>query len=333
MRIRCFACLAVFLMILVSCRQDVNRLSLAGEWNFALDPQDVGLQEKWQEKILDETVQLPGSLQEQGKGEDVSVTTQWTGQIVDSAWYYAPEYEPYRQDGQVKVPFWLTPDKHYVGVAWYQKKINVPSEWEGRSIELNLERAHWETMLFVDGRQAGECTSLAVPHRYILDGLSAGEHILTLRIDNRMKVDVGMNAHSVSDHTQTNWNGVIGDLSLRVRPTLYIDHVRLDPDAGQKKVLVRVCLAGKTDSADGELLLQAENSDGTLVGKVVHLTAEKGNQELKAEVDLEDQVRLWSAETPDLYRMRVTLNTPQGADEQIVSFGFRDFRARVHDLK
>ena len=44
MRIRCFACLAVFLMILVSCRQDVNRLSLAGEWNFALDPQDVGLQ-------------------------------------------------------------------------------------------------------------------------------------------------------------------------------------------------------------------------------------------------------------------------------------------------
>lgn len=117
MRIRCFACLAVFLMILVSCRQDVNRLSLAGEWNFALDPQDVGLQEKWQEKILDETVQLPGSLQEQGKGEDVSVTTQWTGQIVDSAWYYAPEYEPYRQDGQVKVPFWLTPDKHYVGVA------------------------------------------------------------------------------------------------------------------------------------------------------------------------------------------------------------------------
>lgn len=67
-------------------------------------------------------MQLPGSLQEQGKGEDVSVTTQWTGQIVDSAWYYAPEYEPYRQDGQVKVPFWLTPDKHYVGVAWYQKK-------------------------------------------------------------------------------------------------------------------------------------------------------------------------------------------------------------------
>ncbi len=143
-----------------------------------------------------------------------------------------------------------------------------------------------------------------------------------------MKVDVGMNAHSVSDHTQTNWNGVIGDLSLRVRPTLYIDHVRLDPDAGQKKVLVRVCLAGKTDSADGELLLQAENSDGTPVGKAVRLTAEKGNQELKAEVDLGDQVRLWSAETPDLYRMRVTLNTPQGADEQIVSFGFRDFRAQ-----
>lgn len=51
MRIRCFACLAVFLMILVSCRQDVNRLSLAGEWNFALDPQDVGLQENGRKRF------------------------------------------------------------------------------------------------------------------------------------------------------------------------------------------------------------------------------------------------------------------------------------------
>jgi hypothetical protein len=56
MRIRCFACLAVFLMILVSCRQDVNRLSLAGEWNFALDPQDVGLQENMMWKPIETAI-------------------------------------------------------------------------------------------------------------------------------------------------------------------------------------------------------------------------------------------------------------------------------------
>lgn len=115
---------------LVSCRQAEMELSLAGEWKFALDPQDVGLKENWQDKMLEETVQLPGSLQEQGKGDDISINTKWVGQIVDSAWYHAPEYEPYRREGQIKVPFWLTPDKHYVGVAWYQKKVNVPSGWE-----------------------------------------------------------------------------------------------------------------------------------------------------------------------------------------------------------
>lgn len=313
---------------LVSCRQAEMELSLAGEWKFVLDPQDVGLKENWQDKMLEETVQLPGSLQEQGKGDDISINTKWVGQIVDSAWYHAPEYEPYRREGQIKVPFWLTPDKHYVGVAWYQKKVNVPSGWEGRPMELTLERAHWETMLFVDGRLVGNCMSLAVPHRYVLDGLPAGEHVFTLRIDNRMKVDIGMNAHSISDHTQTCWNGVVGSMTLRSLPEQYISQVRLDPDVRRKTVQVKVDVSGVSGVEDGELLLQAETSDGVSVGKPVRLTVDGASSSLQAEVDLGEQARLWSAETPNLYRMRLTLVTPQGTDSRVVSFGLRDFRAR-----
>ena len=45
-------------------------------------------------------------------------------------------------------------------------------------------------------------------------------------------VDVGPNAHSVSDHTQGNWNGILGDISIRVdHPLTSITSVTLDPNA------------------------------------------------------------------------------------------------------
>ena len=127
---------------------------------------------------MPETLYLPGSLQEQGKGEDIGLDTKWTGQIVDSSWYKAPEYAAYRKPGNIKVPFWLNPDKHYTGAAWYQREVNIPAEWENRPIELELERTHWSTTLFVDGKETGSRNSLQTPHRYILEGLQAGEHTL-----------------------------------------------------------------------------------------------------------------------------------------------------------
>jgi hypothetical protein len=47
-----------------------------------------------------------------------------------STWYNAKEYEPYRQQGNIKISFWLQPEKEYVGAAWYQREVNVPSSWK-----------------------------------------------------------------------------------------------------------------------------------------------------------------------------------------------------------
>ena len=98
-----------------------QQIDLSGEWAFALDPHDAGMKEQWYNRSLNGKIILPGSLQEQGFGNEVDTTTRWTGQIVDRSWFDAPEYEKYRQKGNIKIPFWLQPEKHYVGVAWYQK--------------------------------------------------------------------------------------------------------------------------------------------------------------------------------------------------------------------
>lgn len=168
-----------------------SSIDLAGPWKFQADPQDVGVREKWYLKEFPDIIHLPGSMTQYGKGDDLSLATKWTGGIVDQSWFTAPEFAKYREPGNIKVPFWLTPDKHYVGPAWYQKDIVIPDSWQGRRITLFLERCHWETRLWVDEKEAGMRNSLSTPHEYDLTQfLTPGRHTLTLfanvgRFENR----------------------------------------------------------------------------------------------------------------------------------------------------
>lgn len=201
-------------------------LSLNGEWTYKLDPDDKGMDEKWYDDAFTQTLVLPGSLNTNGIGEPVSVNTQWTGSQWNKAWYESDFYEKYRSPEDTKIVFWLTPDAYYVGRAWYQKKIVVPGKWKKKHVELSLERCHWQTDLWIDGVKIGTRNSLSVPHRYELEELTPGEHILTLCVDNRIKdIQPGVDAHSISDNTQSNWNGVIGKIGLSVRPKAYVDGV------------------------------------------------------------------------------------------------------------
>ena len=87
--------------------------SLEGQWNYRLDANDVGLEEKWYKTEFSETLLLPGSLNTNGIGDPVSVNTPWTGSMWNDAWYKSDFYEKYRSPENTKVVFWLTPDKYY----------------------------------------------------------------------------------------------------------------------------------------------------------------------------------------------------------------------------
>ncbi len=138
---------------------------------------------------------------------------------MDKSWFTAPEYAEYRKPGNIKVPFWLQPEKYYAGVAWYQRDIEIPPDWQGKRVVLSLERPHWETRVWVDGKPLGSNNSLSTPHEYDLGtALAPGKHQLTIRVDNGLVVDVGENSHCVTDHTQGNWNGIVGDIELAGDP-------------------------------------------------------------------------------------------------------------------
>lgn len=321
--------LVSLVVILSACSRVQEQIDLAGKWQIQLDPEDKGINEGWYQSKFADAIHLPGSLQEQGFGFDVDLNTKWTGQVVDRSWYDAPEYEKYRQEGNMKVPFWLNPDKHYVGVAWYQKEIHIPSGWKDKHLFAELERTHWETSLYIDGEKIGEQNALSTPHHYELTGLTPGKHTLTVRVDNRVHIPVGINAHSVSDHTQSNWNGLTGNLRIQAKPVVYIDDVQLYPDIQTKEVRVVSLLKGKPFSGKATLQMQVETPDGKPIGKTTSVELDSFGGEvmaLEARVEAGKEALLWTEYQPNVYKLKTTLVTSNGTDEKYTQFGFREFK-------
>ena len=62
---------------------------LAGTWTCRLDPDGVGEVEQWFRGPLlaEHAVTLPGSVQEQGIGDEVTLDTPWVGNIVDRSFF------------------------------------------------------------------------------------------------------------------------------------------------------------------------------------------------------------------------------------------------------
>lgn len=314
-----------------------DKVSLAGIWRFKLDPADTGLTERWYIDRLPDRIHIPGSLPQQRIGEEVSTNTAWTGDIVDRSWFTEPEYERYRQPANVKVPFWLQPDKYFVGPAWYQRDVHIPQAWANSEMFLILERPHWETRVWVDGVAKGTNTSLSTPHEYDLGVLSPGPHTVTIRVDNRLIVDVGRNSHSVSDHTQGNWNGIVGQVFLEPRSLVWIDHQRIFTQ-GDDIVRVEVCLRSKCPiRTAGTIACEVKSKRrGTKLG---HETARfsfpaftdpSGTDQCVTQTNtlllrLEEPAELWSEFNPALYELTTQLQCDGTTQKHVVknTFGFR----------
>jgi len=325
-------CLLALAVVLVACSlvRGGQVVSLAGPWRFAADRDDVGRQQRWFARSLEGEVRLPGSMQAQGLGDDVTMDAPWTGRIIDRTWFQAARYAPYRRAGNIKVPFWLQPQKVYVGAAWYQREVVVPEAWRGQRVVLTLERCHWTTDVWLDDRHVGSGESLCVPHTFELPaGLAPGAHRLTLRVDNRLKFNVGINAHSVSDHTQSNWNGAVGRIAIHTTPLVWVDDVQVYPDVARRAARIAVRVGNRTGKpVSGSVVLQAQREGHRPPAVTVRFDDAQHGAAVEADYPLGEAAAAWDEFRPNLYELTAALASPAGKHAVATAFGLRSIAAQ-----
>ncbi|MDE5931585.1 MAG: hypothetical protein K2H40_03745, partial [Lachnospiraceae bacterium] len=226
----------------------------------------------------------------------------------------------------------------YEGAARLTRSLTFEAP-SGKRVFLEAERARC-LRLFIDGKEVpvfGNAT-LCTPYVFEVTGLLNGTHKMTLLSDNSypgLPHDAIVYSSAATDETQTNWNGVLGYLRLRIEEPVFPASVRVYPKGNGLTVRAELCAdvpwegtvsvrsealkeptqvsvqmgrheenTGRTDNADRAV--------GTGTEIVFHFLA------------LREDVKRWDEEEGNLYELSVSLSN--GAS-RTVFFGIRDFGA------
>ena len=283
-------------------------MDLSGLWRFQLDPMGFGKtpgSELYLSKLT-ETITLPGSMDEGGKGIQ---------NIVAHVDRLSRKFE-------------------YCGQAWYQREVVIPEDWKGKEVILSLERCHWETAVFVDGEPVATDERLSTPNRFILTKqLTPGLHTLTLCVDNRLKYPMDQWTHGTTEYTQTNWNGVAGRMELIAKPSCYIEKLDIYPDTETGKVKVSLALHTAGDPVKGTLTLHIREKGGKEVCRAVVPVALSGAGMIEHELILGKDMKLWDEFSPALYDLTAVLDTEAGEDLRSSVFGMRHVEQGRHHVR
>lgn len=281
----------------------VKRIDLSGIWNFTLDAAKEGIRKEFYKIVPDGTIALPGTTSMAKKGKALDVRE--TGFLTD----------PYL----------------FEGYAWYSKEISLDNEDMGKNIFLNLERTRL-TKVWVDNELAGSMDSLAAPHKYNLSKYIKNKDFrLSVLVSNTDYPTKG--GHLTSPDTQTNWNGIIGNISLDIYNSIYISDIKTYPDINKKSVKLKVTTVNDTDS-DTEfpvntmaMLCDINGDTGKATDKhIENIPFPAGTSVYEYEYFLGEDAQLWSEYNPVIYRLTLEI---EGTGEKTSTIsGLREFSAR-----
>jgi len=301
-----------------------ENISLAGNWQFALDRADKGVADNWFDQSLSDKIILPGVLQSQGFGNEISTETPWVLSLYDKNWFLREDYKDFAKQGATKVPFLSQPPKHYLGAAWYNREIEIPANWQNKRVVLFLERPRWESTVWIDGKKIGSNLSLVAEHEYDLGNLSVGKHKLSIRVDNQMLMNYRPDAHSVSDSLGMSWNGIVGKIELRATSSVWIDDAQVFTDFQSKTATLKIKIGNRTN----------KSGNGTIItnGKEFPVSWNEmgGNAEIKLDFP---NAKEWNEFQPVLQKINLQLKGENANDSREISFGFAEIKADKSEFK
>jgi len=297
--------LAILFITLLSCtgNQEQSRgiIDLQGKWQFAMDADNVGSAQNWFLKDLQDTITLPGTMDENGKGFlNKDTTTMHLNRVYK-----------------------------YTGAAWYRKTVVIPADFKNKHIQLILERTK-PSKVWVDSTFVGSSTLLQSPQQFDVSAyLTPGEHSITIVVNNDLRLTPYGNVHIYSDDTQTNWNGILGDLYLEASDKTYLADLQVYPDIDSRKIAVKLQIDNQLnlDSLAINLFVEKTVTNKTRRLKTIHFHS-VCQPEIDLEYELGAECSLWDEYEQPIYHLTAEISHGNIKDSQTVPFGMRKFAVK-----
>jgi hypothetical protein len=212
----------------------------------------------------------------------------------------------------------------------YRLSFDAPRLWSGRVVRLVFEGSMTDTEVWVNGKSVGGVHQGSF-YRFKYDITS----LLKFGEPNLLEVTVSKESSNASvnraERLGDYWNfgGIFRPVYLEILPSGFIDWTSIDARA-DGSFLVNVNLDGKIPTGSRVIALLI-NQAGVVISRPFNVEIPATQRSVTLQNKLENP-KLWTAETPNLYRVQITLFSKAKSVHTVTErFGFRTFEVRKGD--
>lgn len=300
------------------------RLSLNGKWkfhyveNFADRPTDFMNPRTDVSKWPD--IQVPGNWELQGFGTPIYVNTSYE--------FCSPGYAPY----------WDKPNPPYVPKDWnptgtYRRTFTIPSDWDNKEIFLSADGVRGAAFYYMNGKFVGMNKDAKTPARFNVTSIARrGENVIAIQV------------YRFSDanylECQDFWriSGIERDIYLYAQPTIHLTDFKAETplDADYRNGILKLKVKFVSESSQripiivGYRLLDAK--DQQIAQSSIRINSNQEEVEFNSKT-IKEPLQ-WTAETPNLYTLVISLKQINGNVIEATSckVGFRTVEIKNKQL-
>ena len=297
-------------------------LGVSAQWKPAGDR----IKTSWAEQINPENVlpEYPRPIMERGEWKNLNGL--WQYAIVDKG-----VRTPQTFDGEILVPFAV--ESSLSGVQKriddtkelvYQRTFEVPSAWKGKQVLLHFGAVDWKADVWVNDVKVGSHTGGYAPFSFdITPALNAKSNKLVVRVwdpTDKSYQPRGKQVSKPSGIWYTPVSGIWQTVWLEPVNEKHIANLRILPDVDANVLKVDACVAEGTATD----MLEVSVYDGNqLVASGKSINGEQ------VDVEMPQDVKLWSPDSPFLYTLKVALINKGKVVDKVDSYAaMRKFSSR-----
>lgn len=245
----------------------------------------------------------------------------WGTMPVPGMWekngYGDPQYlnigYPWREQYKNNPPYVPIKGNH---VGSYRRWIDVPAEWKGEQIIAHFGSVTSNMYLWVNGKFVGYSEDSKIAAEFdVTKYLKPGRNLFALQVFR------WCDGTYLEDQDFFRFGGIARESYLYSRPQKHIEDVRVNTSLidNYTKGKVEVEISSTATNCTAELKLSFNNK--AIASKEVKL--QKGTTTVSLEPGL---VEPWTAETPNLYDLTISLKNTKTIEVIPLKVGFRDVR-------